>query len=82
MIIEIEARGFASAAIPFEDQAPSFVDANRVQPVELTAQLLEMVARRHPQVLIARRVIDHLKLAKQPAFEIGRDIPGLNVVHE
>jgi len=45
------------------------------KPARLHAQLLEVIAGRHPQVLIGRRVVDHLELAKEPAFEIGRDVP-------
>jgi len=28
-----------------------------------------------PQILIGRRIVDHLELAKEPAFEVGRDLP-------
>jgi hypothetical protein len=35
-----------------------------------------MIDRRHAQVLVRRRVIDHLELAEEPAFEIGRDAEG------
>jgi hypothetical protein len=35
-----------------------------------------------PQVLIGRRVVDHLELAEEPAFEIGRDVPRLPILDE
>jgi hypothetical protein len=37
---------------------------------QLAAQLFEMIARRHAQILIGRRVVDHLELTKQPAFQL------------
>ena len=41
-----------------------------------------MIAWRHPQILIGSRIIDHLELAKQPAFEIGREMPRLPILDE
>lgn len=53
-----------------------------MEAFEIAAQLLEMVAGRHTQILIDRRVVNHLELAEQAAFEIGRNIAGVGVVHE
>jgi hypothetical protein len=39
--------------------------------VQIAPQLLEMVAGRHPQVLIRRRIVYHLELAEDAGFEIG-----------
>jgi len=36
----------------------------------------------HPQILIDRRVVNHLELAEQAAFQICRDVAGMNVIHE
>jgi hypothetical protein len=49
---------------------------------QLAAQLLEMIARRHTQILVAGRVVHHLELAKGAAFELRRDIPRLDVFEE
>ena len=73
VIVQINVRRFTSPAIPSEDQPPLLVDADRMKARQIAAQLLEMIAGRHAQVLIGRRIVDHLELAEQPAFEIGRD---------
>jgi len=39
-----------------------------------------MIARRRPQVLIGSSVVDHLKFAEEPAFEIWRDAPRLSIL--
>jgi len=39
---------FGSAAIPLKDRAPSFVDADRMEPFKISAQLFEVVTGRHP----------------------------------
>ena len=52
--VEIDAFRFAAATVPPEDQPPLTVDADRVEPRQITVQLLEVIARRYPQVLIAR----------------------------
>src|SRR5437660_4263265 len=75
VVVEIDAFCLASAAVPMEDQPPLAVDADRVEPRQIAAQLLEVIAGRHPQVLIGRRVVDHLELAEEPAFEVGRYVP-------
>ena len=53
-----------------------------MEPRQIAAQLLEVIAGRHAQVLIGRRIVDHLKLAEQPGFKIGRDVAGMGIVHE
>lgn len=73
MAIEIDPRGFTSAAIPLKDQPPLFVDPDRMEPRQIAAQLLEMIAGWHPQVLIGRRIVDHLELPKEAAFKIRRN---------
>jgi hypothetical protein len=47
-----------------------------------TAEHLEVIARRYSQIPIGSRIVDHLKFAKQPTFEIGRDAPRLRVLDE
>jgi hypothetical protein len=61
-----------TAAIPPEDQLPLIIDADRMEARQVAAELFEVVARRHPQIRIGGRIVDHLEFAKQPAFEIGR----------
>jgi hypothetical protein len=39
-----------------------------------------VVAGRGPQILIGRRIVDHLDFAKQPAFQIGWDFLGSDVL--
>jgi hypothetical protein len=53
-----------------------------MEPRQIAAQLLEMVAGRHAQFLIGHRVVDHLELPKEAAFEIGRDISRLDILDE
>ena len=51
MIVQIDALCFAAVAIPLEDKSTLFVDANGMVTRQVTLQFLEMVARRHAQVL-------------------------------
>jgi hypothetical protein len=51
-----------------------------VKPFKLPAQFLKMVAWRNAQVLICGRVVNHLKLAEEPAFEIGWDVPRTDIL--
>ena len=74
--------GFAPAAIPVEDRPPLPIDADRVEAVEVAARLLEVVARRRPQIAIGHRVVDHLETAKQPALDVGGNIARCLVIHE
>ena len=53
-----------------------------MEPCQIAAQLLEVIAGRHAQVLIGRRIVDHLELAKQAAFEIGWDVPRADILDE
>ena len=80
MVVQIDALCFTSAAVPFEDQPPLLVDADRMEARKIAAQLLEMIAGRHTQILIGRRIVNHLELAKKAAFEIGRDVPGAGIL--
>src|SRR5207244_3991351 len=82
MVVEIDALCLPTAAIPPEDQPPLIADADRMEARQVAAELLEVIAWRHPQILIGSRIIDHLELAKQPAFQIGRDVPPLPILNE
>src|SRR5260370_23339612 len=82
VIVEIEPRRLASAAIPSEDQPPLPIDADRVEVRQSAVQLLEVIAGRHAQVQFARRVVDHLQLPEQPALEVGWNVAGPHVVAE
>ncbi len=42
-----------------------------MEACQVTAQRLEVIAGRRPQVVIGGRVVDHLELAEEPAFEFG-----------
>src|SRR5579872_2899257 len=76
MVIEIDTFRLALAAVPSKDQPPSLVDADRVALRQSAAQPLEVIAGRHAQILIGGRIVDHLELAKDADFEIGRDVLG------
>jgi hypothetical protein len=52
VIVEIDPRRLTSAAIPAEDQPPLPVDPDRMKIRQSAAQLLEVIAGRHPQVLV------------------------------
>jgi len=41
-----------------------------------------MIARRHTQILVGRRIVDHLELPKEPVFEIGRDVSRSDILDE
>jgi hypothetical protein len=60
-----------SVAVPLEYQP--FVDADGVKAHQISFQFLEMVAWRHPQVPIRRRVVDHLDSTEQAGFQVGRN---------
>src|SRR5262245_10043675 len=82
MIVEVDALCLAATAVPTEDQPPLAVDADRMEPDQIAAQLFKVIAGRHPKVQIGRRVVDHLELAEEPAFEIGRDVTRPHVLDE
>jgi hypothetical protein len=44
--------------------------------------MTRLASGRHAQVLIGRRIIDHLDLAEQTAFQIGWDFLRSNVLDE
>jgi hypothetical protein len=44
VVVEIDACRFTSAAIPFEDEPPLLVDADRMKVGQLAAQFFEMIA--------------------------------------
>jgi hypothetical protein len=51
-------------------------------PVRLPPSFSKGIAGRDPQVLIGRRVVNHLELAEEPAIKIGRDQPRPNILDE
>ena len=53
-----------------------------METCEIAAQLLEVIAGRHAQVLIDHGVVNHLELAEQAGFKIGRDVAGMGIIHE
>lgn len=50
VVIEIDVRRFAPLAIPAKDQPPLLVDADRMQPRQIAAKLLEVITGRYAQV--------------------------------
>jgi hypothetical protein len=82
MVIEIDARGFAFSGLPTEDQPPLLIHPNRTESRKVATQFLEMVAGRHPQILITRRVVKHLKPAEQPVLDIGGYVSRSEIVYE
>jgi hypothetical protein len=45
-----------------------------MEATQITAQFFKVITRRNSQVLIHRRVIDHLNFAKQSALNVRRDL--------
>lgn len=52
VVIEIDAFRLAAAAVPPEHQPPLTIEADRLESCQIGAQLLEVIAGRHAQVLI------------------------------
>jgi hypothetical protein len=75
-------RSLHPAAIPLENQPPLLIDANGVEAFQIAAQLFEMIAGWHSQVLARRSIVDHLDFSKQSIFEIGRAFPGFCILDE
>jgi hypothetical protein len=82
VIVQINAVRLAALAIPAENQPPLLIDTDRMKPRQIAAQLLEVIAGRHAQVLIGHGVVDHLEFSEQPGFKIGRDVTGMGIVYE
>ena len=80
MGVQVDVRCITVAASPMEDQPPLLVDSDRVKAIQVALQLLEMVTGWYAQVLIRRRIVNHLELPEQPVFEIGRDSVRANIV--
>jgi hypothetical protein len=53
-----------------------------MEACQIAMHFFEVVAGRHTQVLIRRRVVDHLDFTEQAAFEIGWDSLRSNVANE
>jgi|SRR5689334_5031136 hypothetical protein len=82
MIVKVDTFCFASRARPTKHKPPLLVDPNGMKSREIATQFLKMIAWRHPQILIGRGIVEHLKPAKQPAFQIGRDASRFDVFDE
>src|SRR5690606_5157996 len=76
VIVQINPVRLAALTIPAEDQPALLVDADGMETCKIAAQLLEVIAGRHTQVLIGHGVVNHLKLAEQAGFKIWRDVAG------
>ena len=72
MVVEIDVARCTAMAIPSEYQSPLLIHANGVKTFKLATQLLEMIAGRNAQILVRRRIIQHLQPSKQPTFQIRR----------
>src|SRR5579859_2719881 len=53
-----------------------------MEPCKIAAQFFEMIAGRYAQILVRRGIVNHLELAEEPAFEIGRNVPGMTIFCE
>jgi hypothetical protein len=60
MIVEIKPAGLFLVGIPAENQAPLFIDADRMKPLQPTLELFEMIAWRNRQILIGHGIVNHL----------------------
>src|SRR5215211_3809204 len=65
VVVEIDFRSLTLSAIPAKDQPPLPVDADRMQACQIATQLFEVVAGWNAQVLICRRIVDHLELPEE-----------------
>jgi hypothetical protein len=74
VIVQVQVACFASSAIPPEYQSPLLIDSDGMEALQVATQFFEVITRGNSQVLICRRVIDHLNLAKQPALNVCRDL--------
>jgi hypothetical protein len=82
MVVEINIRRFTMAAIPSENKPPLLVDTDTAKAFEIAPQFFEMIAGRDSQILIRRRIVDHLELAKQSAIQIGRYFLRVYIIDE
>lgn len=53
-----------------------------MESFKVAPELLEVVAWRNPEILVGGRVVDHLELSEEAAFEIWRNVPRMNVANE
>jgi hypothetical protein len=75
MVVEIDARRFAASTVPTKDESPLPVDPDGMQPSQIATQFLEMVAGRHPQIMLSHGIVNHLELPEHSVFQIGWNIP-------
>lgn len=71
VVVEIDAPCLSPGAIPSKDEPPLFVHAYRMKTFQIAAQLLEVIAGQDTQILVRGRIVDHLELTEQAAFQIG-----------
>jgi hypothetical protein len=49
MVVQIDIYGFATVAIPLENEPPLLVDADRMEACQIAMHFFEVVAGRHTQ---------------------------------
>jgi hypothetical protein len=73
MGVKIQTLCFPPRAVPPEDEPPLEVYANGMEALQIPLQLLEMVSRRHPQILVRRGIVNHLELSEQTPLKRWRN---------
>jgi len=75
VIVKIDVFRFAPGTRPTKYKPPLRVDPDGMKSGEIATSFLEMIARRHPQVLIGgcRRAS---QACEQPDFKVGRNVFG------
>jgi hypothetical protein len=80
MIVKVNFRRLA--AVPLKDQSPAIVHPYRMKTGQTAGQLLEVIAGGYAKIGIARCVVDHLKSAEQPIFNVRRNFSRTLVIFE
>jgi hypothetical protein len=82
MIIQIDVRGFTEPAVPSKYQPPLPVHAGGMKAIERALQLLEMVARRNPQIPVRGCIVEHRQPSEQTMIDIGRNPLRSDIIDE
>ena len=79
---------FSARSLPSEDDAPLVINSYCMISGQIAAQQMEVVARRHPQIVQLRGRVDQAELGKRyflnpsrqlPASLLLKNLPGLPI---
>jgi hypothetical protein len=57
--------------LPFEADAPLVVNADAILPCPISAQPLQPISWRHPQILKSLRLVEHAQFPQRHLLDIG-----------